>query len=105
MATVPALPAKKERSPRERIDVRLRPEQKSRIEKAAGIKGVSVTDFIIQNALENATRAIRDFETWTLERDDAEAFFAALLSPPKAGTRLMRAAKRYKKRYLQDKSE
>lgn len=91
---------KEERDRRERIDVRLRPEQKTYIEKAAGIKGVSVTDFILQNALETATRTIREYETWTLERSDAELFFTALIHPPAPGARLMRSAKRYKERYL-----
>ena len=83
-----------------RIDVRLREEQKTRIERAAGIKGVSLTDFIIQNALEVANRTIREHETWELERPDAEAFFSALIHPTKPAPRLMRSAKRYKERYL-----
>ena len=42
---------KSARETRERIDVRLRREQKASIEKAAHIKGLTITDFIIQNAL------------------------------------------------------
>jgi len=91
---------KEARKARERIDVRLRPEQKTFIERAAGIKGLSVTDFIIQNAVENATRTIREYETWTLERADAELFFTTLIQPPAPGPHLMRSAKRYKERYL-----
>lgn len=97
--TIGPLP-KEARKARERIDVRLRPEQKTCIEKAAGIKGVSVTEFIIQNALDNATQTIREHETWTLERPDAELFFKTLLNPPAPSTRLMRAATQYKERYL-----
>jgi uncharacterized protein (DUF1778 family) len=92
---------KQARQARQRIDVRLRQDQKTCIEKAAGIKGVSLTDFIIQNAVENATRTIREHETWTLERPDAELFFEALLNPPAPGARLLSAAKRYKERSLQ----
>ena len=86
---------------RDRIDVRLRPEQKSEIERAAQIKGLTVTDFIIQNAVENARQAIREYETWTLERPDAEIFAAALMQPPTLGPQLSQAAKRYKERFLQ----
>lgn len=100
MAVAVAL-LKEARKTRERIDVRLRPEQKTYIERAAGIRGISVTDFIIQNALENATRTIRDHETWMLERPDAELFFATLIDPPAPGARLRRSAKRYKERYPQ----
>lgn len=88
------------RKARERIDVRLRPDQKLCIEKAAEIRGVSVTTFIIQNAVENASRTIREHETWTLERPDAELFIKTLLNPPAPGARLKRAAKRYKERFL-----
>jgi len=86
---------------RERIDIRLRPEQKSEIERAAQIKGLTVTDFIIQNAVANARQAIREYETWTLERPDAEIFAAALMQPPTLGPQLSQAAKRYKERFLQ----
>lgn len=96
-------PTRKEtvRKARERIDVRLRPEQKTFIEKAARIKGLTLTDFIVQNALENAKQAIREYETWTLERPDAELFAAALANPPALGPQLTQAAKRYRERFLQ----
>jgi uncharacterized protein (DUF1778 family) len=97
-----AEPMRKEitRKTRERIDIRLRPEQKTFIEKAAHIKGLTLTDFIIQNGVENAKQAIREFETWTLERPDAELFAAALMKPPVIGPQLTRAAKRYRDRFL-----
>jgi uncharacterized protein (DUF1778 family) len=101
MATAIA-PVRKEtiRKVRERIDVRLRPEQKTEIERAARIKGLTVTDFIIQNAVANARQAIREYETWTLERPDAEIFAAALMEPAALGSQLTQAAKRYKERFL-----
>jgi len=86
---------------RDRIDVRLRPEQKSEIERAAQIKGLTVTDFIVQNAIANARQAIREYETWTLERPDAEIFAAALTESAAPGPQLALAAKRYKERFLQ----
>lgn len=85
---------------RERIDVRLRPEQKSEVERAAHIKGLTVTDFILQNALTNARQTIREYETWTLERPDAELFAKALTEPASLGPQLTEAAKRYKERFL-----
>jgi uncharacterized protein (DUF1778 family) len=88
------------RNASERIDVRLRPEQKAEIERAAHIKGLTVTDFIIQIAVANARQAIREYETWTLERPDAEIFAAALAEPPALGHPLAQAAKRYKERFL-----
>ena len=101
MATSSA-PARKENAFKasQRIDVRLRPEQKLEIERAAHIKGLTVTDFIIQNAVTNARQTIREYETWTLERPDAEMFAAALMKPAVLGPQLAHAAKRYKERFL-----
>ena len=97
-----AAPARKENpfKASQRIDVRLRPEQKLEIERAAHIKGLTVTDFIIQNAVTNARQTIRENETWMLERPDAEIFAAALMKPAVLGPQLTRAAKRYKERFL-----
>jgi uncharacterized protein (DUF1778 family) len=100
MATTSAPMPKVARKARERIDIRLRPEQKTEIERAAHIKGLTMTDFIIQNAVTNARQAIREYETWTLERPDAELFAAALMEPVALGPQLAQAAKRYKKRFL-----
>jgi uncharacterized protein (DUF1778 family) len=86
---------------KERIDVRLRPEQKSEIERAAQIKGMTVTDFIVQNAVANARQAIREYETWTLERPDAEIFAAALDQPTELGPQLAAAVERFAKRLAQ----
>lgn len=88
------------RKVRDRIDVRLRPEQKTEIEKAASIKGLTVTDFIIQNAVASAKQTIRDYESWTLERPDAELFAAALTEPASLGPQLTQVANRYKERFL-----
>jgi uncharacterized protein (DUF1778 family) len=89
------------RETRERIDVRLRREQKEFIEKAAHIKGLTVTNFIIQNAVENAQRTIRDYEVWTLELPDAQLFADALAAPATLGPRLADAARRYKEEFLE----
>ena len=99
--TTPQIATKTAKQTRERIDVRLRREQKDFIEKAAHIKGLTVTDFIIQNAVENAQRTIREYEVWTLELPDAELFAEALAAPPSLGPRLADAAQRYKEEFLQ----
>lgn len=88
------------RNVRDRIDVRLHPDQKTEIEKAASIKGLTVTDFIIQNAVINARQTIREYESWTLERPDAALFAKALMEPAALGPQLTQVAKRYKERFL-----
>lgn len=82
----------------ERTEARLLPEQKMRIERAASIKGLSLSDFIVQNADEAAIRTIRQHTSWTLEDKDRDLLVQTLLHPPKPGARLAAAARRYKKR-------
>lgn len=82
----------------ERTEARLRTDQKARIERAAHLKGLSVSDFMVQNADEAAIRTIKEYETWTLDNRDRDLFIKSLLNPPPPGARLRAAAARYKKR-------
>jgi uncharacterized protein (DUF1778 family) len=82
----------------ERTEARLLPEQKRRIEQAASLKGLSVSDFIVQHADEAAIRTIQTHASWTMDERDRDFFLEALLHPPKPGSRLKAAAKRYKRR-------
>lgn len=79
----------------QRMEARLLPDQKTRIERAAAIKGLSVSDFIVQNADEAAIRTIQQHETWVLSREDSAIFVNAILNPPEPGPVLKAAAKRY----------
>jgi uncharacterized protein (DUF1778 family) len=79
----------------ERTEARLLPEQKKRIERAASLKGLSLSDFIVQNADEAAIRTIQMHTSWELQ--DRDMFVQALLDPPRPSARLKAAAKRYKK--------
>jgi uncharacterized protein (DUF1778 family) len=85
----------------QRTEARLLPEQKERIERAAEIKGVSVSDFIVQHADEAAIRTIQQHTSWTLAEQDRDFFMEVIANPPAPGARLKAAAKRfrdYKKR-------
>jgi len=79
----------------ERTEARLRPDQKARIERAANLKGISVSDFIVQHAEEAAIRTIEQYESWTLTERDREAFIEALLNPPEPSPRLLAAIDLY----------
>ena len=82
----------------ERTEARLLPEQKKRIERAASIKGLSFSDFMVQHADEAAIQTIQQHTTWTLENQDRDLFIGALINPAEPSTRLRSAAQRYKKR-------
>jgi len=83
---------------KERLEARVTPEQKKRIERAAIIKGTSVSDFVVQSAAEAATQTIRDHDVLVLNERAREVFVQALLNPPVSGKRLAAAAKRYRQR-------
>lgn len=80
----------------ERVEARLSPEQKRRIEHAASLKGTSISDFMVLSADEAAMRTIHEYETWVLTGKDREAFIDALLHPPAPNERMRAAAQRYK---------
>ncbi len=81
-----------------RTEARLLPDQKKRIERAANIKGISLSDFMVQNADEAAIRAIQQHESWTLKTQDRDLFVKTILNPPAPSARLQTAARRYRER-------
>jgi uncharacterized protein (DUF1778 family) len=82
----------------ERIEARLNPEQRRRIEYAASLKGTSISDFIVSSADDAAAHTIRQHEVWVLGDRDREAFVNAMLHPPAPSAGMRAAAKRYKHR-------
>jgi uncharacterized protein (DUF1778 family) len=82
----------------ERVEARLNPDQKRRIEYAARLAGTSVSDFMVSSADHAAARAIEQHEVWTLTNRDREVFVKALLHPPAPSQRMRAAARRYRKR-------
>ncbi|MDQ2925026.1 MAG: DUF1778 domain-containing protein [Acidobacteriota bacterium] len=82
----------------QRTEARLLPQQKKRIERAASIKGVSLSDFMVQNADEAAIRTIEQHESWRLGGRDRDLFVKTLLNPPEPSVRLKSAAQRFLKR-------
>ena len=81
----------------ERTEARLLPEQKKRIERAARLKGLSLSDFIVQHADEAARKTIQEHTSWMLGDRDRDAFVRALLNPPRPSIRMKQAVRRYKK--------
>jgi uncharacterized protein (DUF1778 family) len=79
----------------ERTEARLLPEQKDRIEQAARLTGLSVSDFIVQHADAAAIKTIQTHTSWTLNNGDRDVFLRAVLNPPRPSARLKAAARRY----------
>src|SRR5215469_5155157 len=82
----------------ERIEARLNPEQKRRIEYAASLKGTSISDFMVSSADDAAVHTIQQHEVWTLTGRNREIVVEALLNPPAPSPRMREAVRRYHRR-------
>lgn len=80
------------------IHIRTAPSDKSLIEKAADTLGLTVSAFILQNALKAARKELSEIEKSLLSKADANLFFATLANPPKANAALKSAFVDYNKR-------
>ena len=80
-----------------RLEARVPPEVKALWQKAADLEGRTLTDFVIASVQEAAFEVIQRHQTLKLNREDSEAFVAALLEPPQLSEALKIAALRYKK--------
>jgi uncharacterized protein (DUF1778 family) len=93
--------AKIERDPPsrvERLGFRLDEETKDLIERAAYLSRRKVSDFCVTALTETARRTIAEHETLELSDRDRQAFFEALVNPPKPSERLTRALAAHKQR-------
>lgn len=78
-----------------RLEVRVRPDSKARLERAASLSNVPLSDFVRSAAEDRAERILADHESTT--RVSAEFFddlLAALDAPAVANPNLARAARR-----------
>ena len=82
----------------QRLEARVTSDQKWIIERAAAIRGTSVTDFVVQSAQEKAEEVVRTSEVIRLQREDAELFVKLLLNPPKPNAKFKAAMKRHLER-------
>jgi uncharacterized protein (DUF1778 family) len=82
----------------ERLEARITREQKRIIERAAGLRGTSVTDFVVVSAQQAAANIIKDHEMMSLRGEARERFVNALLNPPAPNAAAKRAVGRYRRR-------
>ena len=80
-----------------RLDFRVKPEHKSLIERAAGVAGVTVTDFAVATLVKAAHETIERAALRTLSARDSKVFLQMLRSAAAPNAALKAAAKRYKK--------
>jgi uncharacterized protein (DUF1778 family) len=80
----------------QRLEARVTPGQKRLIERAAELRGTSVTAFVVDSAQEAATRTITEFEMLNLQDEARELFVNAVLNPPAPNEAALAAARRYR---------
>ncbi len=76
-----------------RIELRLRPEDKATLTRAASLKRLDLTGYILGAVLPRAEADIAEAEQITLSERDSLRVLALLENPPAAPDRLARAAK------------
>lgn len=80
----------------QRLETRLNSVQKSLIERAAELRGTTITDFVVQSAHEAALNTIREFEVLILRGNARKIFVKHILNPPAPNEALRKAAAHYK---------
>jgi uncharacterized protein (DUF1778 family) len=76
-----------------RIELRLRPKDKATLTRAARLKRLDLTGYILCNVLPRAEADISEAERQTLSERDSLRVLDLLENPPAAPKRLVRAAK------------
>jgi uncharacterized protein (DUF1778 family) len=71
---------------------------KRKLERAAAYQGTSVSDFVLASAVSAAERVIDAHEKIVLPTADWEAFYDALIHPPRPNRRFRQAVRRYRER-------
>lgn len=86
-----ALPRRNSYPKIERLETRLTTEQKERIQRAAKLRNLSVSDFVVQSSLEAAEQVIQTEQILSLSAQDSELFVQALLTPREPNAKLKAA--------------
>jgi uncharacterized protein (DUF1778 family) len=76
-----------------RVELRLRPEDKATLTRAAKLKRLDLTGYILAAALPKAEADIAEAERLSLSEQDSLRVLALLENPPAPSSRLLRAAK------------
>lgn len=77
-----------------RLDLRVTLEEKQLLERAAALKGVSVSAYTLFNVLQAAKQNIDSHEKLVLSDSDRDLFMSAMENPPKLKGKLKSAIKK-----------
>ena len=74
----------------DRIDLRVTKEQKEVLARAAVLSGVSMSSFLVANALTEAKKIVAKSEVIVLSDRDRDLFYSILRQPPKPNKNLVK---------------
>ncbi len=83
-----------------RLNIRVRPDIKDRIEKAANISGKTMTDFAISALSKTADEVLEQHHVTELSDRDRDIFLSILDKKSKPNAQLIKAAKTHKRLIL-----
>ena len=78
-----------------RLEARIPVQVYDQMQRAARLRGMTLTGYLIATAGEDARRIVEDAEIMRLAREDQMRFAEALINPPQPSERMTRAAKRH----------
>jgi uncharacterized protein (DUF1778 family) len=81
-----------------RMSLRIPPEEKALLMRAAALRRIDLTDFVRQHSLSAARAIIQDAENLALSERDSLRVLDILENPPKPNSKLLAAAKALPKR-------
>jgi uncharacterized protein (DUF1778 family) len=81
---------------RDRMHLRVDASTKRKLERAAAYEHRTISDFVLANAIAAADRIIERHENITLSPADWNAFYDALVDPPKPNAKLRAAVRWYR---------
>ena len=74
----------------EKLDIRITPEAKQILQQAAKERHTSISQFVLESALNSASAVLAERSRFMLDAGQWEAFMAALDSPPRRHARMER---------------
>lgn len=83
-----------------RVEIRVSQEQKNLLEKAAALKGISLSAYMLSLTLEAAQSDITDHEHMVLSDRDWDLFVSALENPPEPCANLQSAIQKFRQKYV-----
>ena len=82
-----------------RIDLRVTQEQKELLERAAALKGVSLSAYTLLLVLPAAKQEVDSHERLVLSNRDRDLFMSVMENPPELKGKLKSAIRNYKEKY------